>query len=544
MSLIIIRSCWSWWDTMKLKTSLQLSAIFPLVFAIVITLSLRWWLNSGERSETLAIIFLSLTGLLGLVMTALIIYYTKDILGKIKTLNEWTETVLKGNLDAAVDLKPSDDEVSRLSYALSRMLREIKQAYSEVHKEASEHKQQSLEQKRLAEAAQVGTKQLSDALNRLKESQHEIMQKERLHVYEQVIRGVVHDFGEALTPLMGTIDILKACPEKVQDQGVMAQHLQVMSEAVHNARKSIKHLAGIYRVHQERASGAVDINRVIERVISLLEPRWKNEARARGVKIDVRSDLQSVPSVAVDESDIQDVITNLLMNSIEAMPDGGTITISTYADKAFVTLDVRDTGRGMTDEVHRRCLEPFYTTKSVAGTGMGLTIVHSVVQVHKGTLKIETAPGKGVRVVIKLPVWSEMLRKQKTVENVRLDNSRMSILLVDDDPLSLKVLAGNLSFYGYDVTPVTSGQEALARFKERQFDVIIADKAMPGMDGVALAGAVKELSPGTPVIMLTGYADVMKEEGDIPAVIDYLLSKPTTMEDLGRALANVAGIKK
>lgn len=529
---------------MKLRTSLQLSAIFPLVFAIVITLSLRWWLNSGERSEALATIFLSLTGVLGLAMTAVIIYYTKDILGKIKTLNEWTETVLKGNLDATVNLKPSDDEVSRLSYALSRMLREIKQAYSEIHKEASENKQQSLEQKRLADAAQIGTKQLSDALNRLKESQHEIMQKERLDVYEQVIRGVVHDFGEALTPLMGTIDLLQAHPEKVQDQGGMAQHLQIMSDALRNARKSLKNLAGIYHVHVDRSFGPVDINCVIERTMSVLEPRWKAEARSRGVSIDVRSNLQSVPSVVGDESDMQDVITSLIMNSIEAMPDGGTITISTHADRAFVTMDVRDTGKGMTEEVRRRCLEPFYTTKAAAGTGMGLTIVHSIVHRQKGTLSIETGPGKGTRIVVKIPVWSEMFNKQKVVETVVPGNRKVSILLVDDEALSLKVLAGNLLSCGYDVIPATGGQEALAKFKENHFDVVIADKAMPGMDGVALAAAVKEISARTPVIMLTGYADIMREEGDVPGVIDFLLSKPITMEDLNKTLSQVTGMKK
>lgn len=529
---------------MKLKTSLQLSAIFPLVFAIVITLSLRWWLNTGERSEALATVFLSLTGVLGLVMTAVIVYYTKDILNKIKTLNEWTDTVLKGNLDAAMPLKPSDDEVSRLSYALSRMLREIKQAYSEIHKEATEHKQESIEQKRLAEAAQVGTKQLSDALKRLKESQHEIMQKERLNVYEQVIRGVVHDFGEALTPLMGTIDLLKVHPEKMRDRDEMSQHLQIMSDAVHNARKSLKNLAGIYHVHPERSFSPVDVNRVIERSMSLLEPRWKAEANSRGINLAVRSNLQSVPSVAGDESDLQDVITNLIMNSIEAMPDGGTITIATYADKAFVTIDVRDTGKGMTEEVKRRCLEPFYTTKATAGTGMGLTIAHSVVHRHKGTMSIETEIGKGTRIVVKLPVWSEMFHKKKTVDAVGPGDRKASILLVDDESLSLKVLAGNLSFCGYAVTPVTNGAEALARFKENRFDVVIVDKAMPGMDGVALAGAIKEVSAGTPVIMLTGYADVMREEGDVPDVIDFLLSKPTTIEELKKALADVAVMKK
>jgi nitrogen fixation/metabolism regulation signal transduction histidine kinase len=287
---------------MKLTTSLQLSAIFPLVFAIVITLSLKWWISSGNHSEILTTIFLALTGILGLVMTAVIICYTKDILNKIKILNEWTDKILKGDLEAVTHLGTSDDEISRLSYALSKMLREVKEAYSALHKEADEHKQQSLEHKRLAEAAQFGSKQLSDALNRLKESQQEIMQKERLHVYEQVIRGVVHDFGEAMTPIQGTMDILLSHPKKLEDKAEVIQHLQTISESVQKATKSIKNLAGIYHTPQERSFGPTHLNSLIERTLILLEPRLK--ANVKGQNIEVRTSFQSIPLVAGDESEI------------------------------------------------------------------------------------------------------------------------------------------------------------------------------------------------------------------------------------------------
>jgi len=526
---------------MNLKTSLQLSAVFPLVFAIVVTLAVGWWMNYGERSEAVAVTFLVLTGVLGLAMTAVIILYTKDILNKIRILNEWTDSVLKGNLDAQIGLKKSDDEVSRLSYALSKMLREIKQAYSEIHKEASEHKQQSVEQKRLADAAQIGTKQLSDALNRLRESQQEIVQKERLHVYEQVIRGVVHDFGEALTPIQGAVDILLAHPEKLPADGDMTQYLQTMAEAVRNARKSLKNLAGIYHAHAERLLGHADVNGVVERCMSLLEPRWKAEANSRGISIDIFSNLQSIPSVAGDESDIEDLVTNLIMNAIEAMPEGGKINLSTHADRSAVTLEVNDSGQGMTNEVRMRCLDPFYTTKTGSGTGMGLTIVNSVVRRYRGSLAIESESGRGTRVIVKLPVWSEAFLERKAPESMELKEESLSILLVDDDALSLKVLARILLSSGYQVDTATGGSGALEKIRLSKFDVAIVDKAMPGMDGKALATAIKDVSPTTPVIMLTGYADIMREEGDMPGCVDLLLSKPATLTDLKNGIIAVVG---
>lgn len=525
---------------MKLRTSLQLSAIFPIVFAIVISLTLRWRMNSGDYSEQFDMIFLAFTGIVGLIMAAVILYYTKDILHKIKTLNEWTETVLKGNLEATVNIDPSDkDEVSRLSYSLSKMLREIKGAYSDIHKESAEYRQQSIEQKRIADAAQFGTKQLSDALNRLKDSQQEIMQRERLHVYEQVIRGVVHDFGEAITPIQGTVDILLTQPGKLEDKAEMAQHLQTISEAVQNARKSLRNLAGIYHVHQVRSFGPADINRLVESTVDLLKPRWKAEANAMGKSIEIRANLQAIPSVACDESDLQDAITNLLLNAIEAMSGSGTITVSTYADKTSATLEVRDTGHGMSADIKRRCLEPFYTTKGDTGTGMGLAIVNSVVYRHNGSLSIESAVNKGTGIVIKLPLWSESLREAKKPGIQTAADRKFSILLVDDEPLSLKVIGNNLQAFGHSVTCVSSGFEGLEKVRAGKFNVAIVDKAMPGMDGLTLAKAIREISPETAIVMLTGYADIMREEGDIPENIDILLSKPIPILELNRALNDV-----
>ena len=529
---------------MNLRTSLHLSAVFPFFFAIVIVVSLRWLLQAVDSSGFLSAILLVLTGVLGFAMAVVILYYIRVYFKKISTLNEWTDAVLKGDLDVVVDIKASDDEVSHLSYAMSRMLREVKQAYSEIHKEASEHKQKSLEQKRLAEAAQEGTQQLADAFVKLRKSQQDIVEKERLNVYEQVIRGVVHDFGEALTPMQCTVDLLLSEPEKMQNREEMSQHLQTMSDAVTNASKSLRNLAGIYLANPERSFGPVDVNRVIERTISVLGPRLKTETDFRGVKIDIRPIFQTIPPVLGDESDMQDVITNLAINAIEAMPIGGTIVIATSTDQTFVTIEVRDTGRGMTEEVHKHCLEPFFTTKDVAGTGMGLTMANSIIYRHKGSLNIQTGPGRGTRITVKLPVWREVSPGKETTDAGKSGQHRLSVLLVDDEALTLKVLTDSLSFLGCSVIPATNGQDALFKLRAERFDVVIVDKAMPGMDGVDLANAVKERSPGTPVIMLSGYADVMRQEEGVPDSVDFLLSKPITMEDLGKALTQVVSMKK
>lgn len=516
---------------MKLKTSLQLSAIIPILFAIIVVLILKWHFGSISESLFLDTSLMALFGLLGVTMGAIILSYSRDILKKIGILNNWANAVLKGNLDHRVDLDPSNDEIGQLSQTLCKMLKELKDAYVDLQQEANRHKEEVLQHKKGTEASKIATNHLTNTLMRMKKSQENMVWQERMNVLEQIIRGTTHDLSEAMMPIVGTCDLLVSHPETLDDRTQVLEHLKIIQGGAERLKKLLKHLSSYFHAAEETA-GPTDANYIVKEVVEFVKPYWEEQAGTEGRKIEMRTSLEVVPAVAAEANDLRDSLINLIVNSVEAMPDGGVITISTCCNQSFVLIDVRDTGGGMSKIVRKRCLEPFYSTKEGVGTGMGLTIVNSMVQRYKGILEIESEPNTGTRVSLGLPIWTkEVEADAKTVAEEKV-SGKLRILVVDDDPSSLMVVAKILTSEKHIVEIAASGAEGIEKMKSQKFDVAIIDRAMPDMSGDELAVAIKEISQETSVMMLTGFGGIMTEESEIPANVDAIVSKPMTIKEL------------
>jgi CheY-like chemotaxis protein len=259
------------------------------------------------------------------------------------------------------------------------------------------------------------------------------------------------------------------------------------------------------------------------------------------------------------EGEIRDALTNLIFNAVDAMPKGGTLTLRSRISGARdgarradgpsdteprVNVEVTDTGIGMDEETRRRCLEPFYTTKGERGTGLGLAMVYGMVQRHSAELEIDSEPGRGTTLRLSFPVTSETLRGSEpaavSVQPVR----RLSILLVDDDPLLIQSLRDILEGDGHRVTAADSGQRGINEFTAAQqrgapFALVITDLGMPYVDGRKVAASVRAISPSTPVILLTGWGRRLLAENDIPPHVDRVLGKPPKLIELRAALAEL-----
>jgi CheY-like chemotaxis protein len=194
----------------------------------------------------------------------------------------------------------------------------------------------------------------------------------------------------------------------------------------------------------------------------------------------------------------------------------------------------------MTDEVRRRCLEPFFTTKGERGTGLGLSMVYGIVRRHAGMLDIQSEVGRGTTFVIRLPTQEKTAVANSGLTTKASISCPLRVLVVDDDPLVRNVEAKYLEAAGHSVMRAASGPEGLEKFRAEKFDVVVLDRAMPGMSGDQLASAVKELSADTPVIMLTGFGDLMDATGEKPPHVDVLLSKPITLVGLQEAVRKIA----
>jgi CheY-like chemotaxis protein len=243
--------------------------------------------------------------------------------------------------------------------------------------------------------------------------------------------------------------------------------------------------------------------------------------------------------VVGDPAELREVLTNLIFNAVHAMPEGGTITISTRAEAEQVILEVSDTGSGMTEEVRRRCLEPFYTTKGEKGTGLGLAMVYGIAERHHAVMDLESEIGRGTTFRFRFPAtaWPGGGGGAAGIQWAR----PLKILVVDDQEFIREILTIFLGEDCHIAVARRGWQRSAGRLERESFDLLITDQAMPDMTGGQLAAAAKERAPGMRIILLTGFgAGESPEEG--ADAIDLVVGKPVTKEALRQAIARVAVI--
>jgi signal transduction histidine kinase len=389
----------------------------------------------------------------------------------------------------------------------------------------------------LERQVQERTAQLQDTLNELQNTQEQIVKQERLRALGMMAGGIAHDFNNALTMMLGYGELLHPW---LTEHGTKREitHLDHILSAARDASHVVSRLREFYRPAQDNEIRVpVDLNEVVEKAISLTSPKWRGRSLADGVQIEVTSHLAKVPPVAGNAAELREVLTNLVFNSVDAMPQGGTITLTTHAEGDGAVVSIRDTGMGMTPEERERCLEPFFTTKGDHGTGLGLAVVYGIVQRHNGTIQITSEKGVGTTFSVYFPATTAV-EAQIVPEIARLDRI-LRVLVVDDQEVICELIAEYLHEDGHITACAFRGDDALATFRSQPFDLIITDQSMPGMNGAQLAVATKRLAPEIPVILLTGFGDEMLALGDYPAEVDLILGKPIGQADLRKALFQV-----
>ena len=380
---------------------------------------------------------------------------------------------------------------------------------------------------------------LERAMQELRAAHDQVVQQERLRALGTMASGIAHDFNNALAAILGFTELLCNRPETLADTKKTLRYLQMMNTAAQDAGVVVNRLREFYRQRDEgEVFAPVDLNKLIEQAVSLTQPKWKNQAEAKGVTIQVVTELEGIRPVAGSEADLREALTNLIFNAVDAMPQSGTITVRTRSANSRVIMEVADTGTGMTEDVRQRCLEPFFTTKGDRGTGLGLSMVYGILQRHLGSVEIDTALGKGTTFRLSLPAAQE---KPPASEHDAAPVSirPLHVLLVDDEEIVRQILREYLIGDEHVVETAANGRDALDKLPKAAFDVVILDRAMPGLSGDQVAVAIKELKPELPVILLTGFGNMMRAAGETPPGIDLVLGKPVTIAGLRSALAQV-----
>jgi signal transduction histidine kinase/CheY-like chemotaxis protein len=383
-------------------------------------------------------------------------------------------------------------------------------------------------------------RELEKTLAELKATQHQVIQQERLSALGQMAAGIAHDFNNTLMPILGFADVLLHNETMLDDKAETRRCLEMLRTSAKDAASVVSRLREFYRpADSNEEFPIVDLAKVVEQAVSLTEPKWRGLTQARGITVEVVTDFKTYPIVAGDESALREVLTNLLFNAVDAMPRGGRVSLETATENDRAVLRVADNGTGMTEAVRRRCLEPFFSTKGEHGTGLGLSMVYGIVERHRGQLEIESAAGKGTTFVIRLPLAQEIALTAPSTPAETKSSSALKVLVVDDEARSREVLMAYLQTDNHSVATASSGREALEKFRLRQFDLVVMDRAMPEMNGEQTARFIKQVNQNIPVILLTGFSGQLGEDGAKPAAVDIVLNKPITLDALRRTISKV-----
>lgn len=451
------------------------------------------------------------------------------------------ERLARGGLGSVV-MAPLRSE-SRVFGVLAVARREV-DAFSSVEceflRQLSEHVALAAHQSQLYGA-------LQQAYDDLRQTQETAMQQERLRALGQMASGIAHDINNALSPVSLYTESMLETEQNLSERA--RGYLETIQRAVDDVAQTVARMREFYRQREVQIELApVHANELVRQVVDLTRPRWSDMAQSRGTVVRVLTALApDLPKIMGVESEIREALTNLVFNAVDAMPEGGTLTLRTRradgdSQRPAVVVEVADSGVGMDEETRRRCLEPFFTTKGERGTGLGLAMVFGVVQRHSADLDIESAPGAGTTVRMTFAVAAT-----DALESAPMalpPPSRLRLLLVDDDPILLKSLRDALETDGHVIVAASGGEAGIAEFRasvERgePHAAVITDLGMPYVDGRKVAAAIKQASPATPVILLTGWGRRMVAEGEIPPHVDRVLAKPPKLRELREALARL-----
>lgn len=379
---------------------------------------------------------------------------------------------------------------------------------------------------------------MSDITER-KLAQARAARSDKLRALGELAAGVAHNLNNSLTVIQGRAQLLLMRSSSA-DEG-NKKSLGVITQAVGDCSQTLRRLLDFSRRESTRHPSPVDLSELISSSVEIGRPKWQAESSNRTGSIEVRIDTPAPVFTLGDSAELREVVLNMIFNAVDAMPEGGTIEAGTRVEGKTARFWIADTGAGMPAEVMARIFEPFYTTKGERGTGLGLSASHGIIENHGGDINVTSEAGKGTRFEVILPL-QESSSPVVAVPLTQTNGTKSARVLVVEDEEKVRVLLNDaFRAEGHDVVEATTGAEAIKHLDSRDFDLMVCDLGLPELSGLHVARWVKEFRPKLPVIIATGYAEMIAEEDYQRARIDDVIRKPYALADvLQRAHAVLA----
>lgn len=380
----------------------------------------------------------------------------------------------------------------------------------------------------------VGVRGVLTDITERRRLEDQLLQSQKLEAVGRLAGGVAHDINNLLQAILGAIQSLQL------REPAIARELDEVVGNIQRGAAVTRQLLLFARRGATRPE-CLDLNEALQHCSVLLRRLTREN-----IEFDMRLWAEPV-LVEIDRGQLEQVMMNLVVNAIDAMPAGGTLRVATsQGDDGWSWFEVTDTGCGMTPEVRSHIFEPFFTTKPAdEGTGLGLSVVLGIVTAHGGRVEVTSSAGVGTTFKVSLPSRTSGTAPVPEVDAeapAARHPGEVTVLVVEDDPLVRRAVEQTLSCLGYRATAVGRASEALSLAESRQFDILLSDFMLQDGRGDELAACLCERDPGLSVILMSGYSEQdSTEESGLGALPGQFLQKPFRTEALARALARASG---
>jgi signal transduction histidine kinase/ActR/RegA family two-component response regulator len=381
-----------------------------------------------------------------------------------------------------------------------------------------------------AEQAERHVEELNHYIAEQERIREQFSQLEKMSALGELASGVAHDFNNTLAGILGRAQLL----QRTNDLETIRGGLTIIIRTAEDGAKTIKRIQDFARQRRDHDFAPVAVDQLLFDVSEITRPRWKDCAEAANVHISLELQIRSRALVMGEASELREVLVNMVFNAVDAMPEGGTLTLSAAEVDGCVEISVRDTGVGMKSETSARIFDPFFTTKGKAGMGLGLAVSYGIIRRHEGNIEVESEVGRGTAFRIRLPVARGAVKGvtgELVLPRVVLPvSNRTRILVVDDEDYVRELLRDILESEGYEVVLADGGREALKLFDADNFDAVFTDVGLPGMSGWELARAIRERNERLPLGVITGWGEAVGSNEQKEAQVDWVVAKPFTVD--------------
>jgi PAS domain S-box-containing protein len=372
-----------------------------------------------------------------------------------------------------------------------------------------------------------------------KRMEQQLLQAEKLKSLGELAGGVAHDFNNVLAAILGRAQLLKMVidpstgeQERRKSVTTLKEGLDVIEQASMDGAETVRRIQEFARRRDDDKNfTTVDLIEIIENALDFTKMRWKDDAESKGIKITIQKKLDIIPGTSGSAAELREVFTNLVNNAVDAMPQGGVIKFKAYKEESHIVVTVADTGIGIPKALGNRIYDPFFTTKGVKSTGLGMSVSYGIINRHRGTITVDSVEGEGTTFTIKLPI-SEKIVKEEKVNPAQIEKRKAKILVIEDEENVRDLLSSILIKGGHEVETAISGTQGIEIFRKKKFDLVFSDLGMPGLSGWQVAEKVKSINGRVPVVLITGW-DIKQEESEMKnSYVDLIVHKPFKVDQV------------